>query len=192
MVRDDPAAMVASHVLAAYLDAVPLGLTARLADWLTQHVAAAAGRGVRARWQWEITMLPWIVEVCGLPELLAASRLAAEDLLAEAGFAARAMRQAPFTGWRHGVAGCRPGLLFPGSNTSDREARYIGRVGLGLPTSAIEGLLGLVGDAAQTGTGRGMPLRRSNRPPLAAWSQGVVSAGSALQLRPHLAPRLPP
>ena len=45
MVRDDPAAMVAGHVLAAYLDAVPTGLTARLADWLTQHVAAAAGRG---------------------------------------------------------------------------------------------------------------------------------------------------
>ena len=92
MVRDDPAAMVASHVLAAYLDAVPLGLTARLADWLTQHVATAAGRGVRARWQWEITMLAWIVEACGLPELLAASPSAAEDLLAETGFAARAMR----------------------------------------------------------------------------------------------------
>ena len=137
-------------------------------------------------------MLAWIGEACGLPELLAASPLAAEDLLAEAGFAARTFGRRPLLARRRGVAGCRPGLLFPGSNTSDREARYIGRVGLGLPTSAIEGLLGLVGDAAQTGTGRGMPLRRSNRPPLAAWSQGVVSAGSALQLRPHLAPRLPP
>ena len=51
MARDDPAAVVAGHVLAAYLDAVPYGFAARLADWLMQHIASTAGRGDRARWQ---------------------------------------------------------------------------------------------------------------------------------------------
>ena len=147
MSRDDLAAVVAGHVLAAYLGTVPPGLAGRLADWLAQHVAAAAGGSARARWQWEVTTLAWICEACGLPELMTAVPLAAEDLMAEAGFAARALRQAPFTVWRRGGAGCRPGLLFPGSNTSDRDARYIGRVGLGLPDSAMDGLMGLVGDA---------------------------------------------
>ena len=103
MVRDDPAAMVAGHVLAAYLDTVPTRLTAQLADWLTQHLVAAEGRGSRARWQWEIAMLAWIVEACGLPELFAAFNLTAEDLLAEVGITARAMRQAPFSSWRRGI-----------------------------------------------------------------------------------------
>ena len=88
MVRDDPAAMVAGHVLATYLDTAPAGLTARLADWLTQHLAAAVDRGSRARWQWEITMLAWVVEASGLPELFAAFPLTSEGLLAEMGITA--------------------------------------------------------------------------------------------------------
>ena len=103
MARDDMPAVVARHVLVSYLDSVLPGLANRLADWLVQHVAAAAGGGARLRWQWEVTILAWSCEACGLPELMAARPLAAEDLLAEAGFAARALRQAPFTVWRRGA-----------------------------------------------------------------------------------------
>ena len=114
MTRDDIPAVVASHVLASYLDSAPPGLVHRLADWLVQHVAAAAGGSARLRWQWEVTILAWVCEACGLPELMAARPLAAEDLLAEAGFAARALRQAPFTAWRRGACGLPAWAVLPG------------------------------------------------------------------------------
>ena len=114
MVRDYPAAMVAGHVLAAYLDTVPTRLTAQLADWLTQHLVAAEGRGSRARWQLEIAMLAWLVEACGLPELFEAFPLTAEDLLAEVGITARAMRQAPFLELEAGNWGLPAGAALPG------------------------------------------------------------------------------
>ena len=82
MVRDDPAAVVASHVLVAYLDAAPPGLVVQLADWLTQHVAPAAGRSNRARWPWEVTALAWVCEACGIPELMTAVPIVVEDLMA--------------------------------------------------------------------------------------------------------------
>ena len=116
-------------------------------------------------------MLAWIVEAIGLPELFAAFPLTAEDLLAEVGITARAMRQAPFSSWRRGVGGCRPGLLFPGSNTNEREARYIGRVGLGLPTSAIDGLMGLAEDAT-----------RARAAPEFAAARGVLAPSPAAAL----------
>ena len=68
MARDDLTAVVARHVLAAYLDAAPPGLVGRFADWLAQHVAAAAGGSARVRWQWEVTALAWVCEACGLPD----------------------------------------------------------------------------------------------------------------------------
>ena len=114
MARDDMAAAVARHVLASYLDSAPPGLVDRFADLLVQHVAAAAGGGARLRWQWEVTALAWVCEACGLPELMVARPLAADDLLAEAGFAARALRQAPFTMWRRGAAGLSAGAALPG------------------------------------------------------------------------------
>ena len=86
----------------------------------------------------------WRGYASGLPSLLTSHPPLAEDLLAESGFATRAMRQAPFTAWRRGQAGCRPKLMFPGSNTNDRDTRHISRVKFLLPDSACEGLEGLV------------------------------------------------
>ena len=95
---DTEAIAVARQVLATYLGTEPVGLAARLAEWAAQHIAAAQAGVDRTRWQWEITMLAWLCEECGLPDLLPRVPAAAENLLAEAGFAARALRQAPFTG----------------------------------------------------------------------------------------------
>ena len=100
MTCDDPATVAASHVLTSCMDLVPAGLAARLADWPQQHIALATERSDREGWQWEVTLLEWVCEACGLPELLVHAPVVAEDLMAEAGFAACAMRQAPSTGWR--------------------------------------------------------------------------------------------
>ena len=59
-------------------------------------------------------MLAWIVEACGLPELFAAFPLTAEDLLAEVGITARAMRQAPFFELEAGNWGLPAGVALPG------------------------------------------------------------------------------
>ena len=56
--------------------------------------------GGRARWQWRLTVLAWVCEYCGLPDLLLSHPVVAEDLLAEAGFTTRALKQARF----HGLA----------------------------------------------------------------------------------------
>ena len=111
---DAEAEAVARQALVSYPDTVPTGLATWLAEWIEQHIAAARGGEGRARWNWELAMLAWFCEECGLPGLLQRMPAAAEDLLAEAGFAARALRQAPSTGWVRGIDGCQPGLFSQG------------------------------------------------------------------------------
>ena len=54
----------------------------------------------------------------GDPELAA-------DLIAEAGFSAAALRQAPFRTWSGGTRGCHPGVAMPGARS--QNARAFGR-----------------------------------------------------------------
>ena len=141
---DSEATVVAAHVLSIFTPTATPALVHALAHRLCRQIQAALRGTPRARWQWSMTILAWMCEACGAPRLLAQHPAPAADLMAEAGFTARAVRQAPFTAWRHGNPGCQEGTLFPGSNANDRDARHISRVGISLPTSAIEGLDGLV------------------------------------------------
>ena len=113
--RGDPEAMaVAGHVLELFLDAAPHSMVRSFADWRFRHIALAGRRAARAIWQWGLTVLAWVCEACGIAELWLAEPAMAGELLAEAGFTARALRQAPFLDWR------RPGMVFPGSNATGR------------------------------------------------------------------------
>ena len=87
---------VAGHALPLYLDVPPPGMIRLLADWLLRHIALTRQRGPKARWQWELTVLDWVCEACGISELWLAAAAMASDLMAEAGFTARAMRQGPY------------------------------------------------------------------------------------------------
>ena len=102
------------NCVTSYMDSAPAGLAVRLAGWLQQHIALATERSDRERWQWEVTLLAWVCEACGLPALLVHAPVVAEDLMAEAGFAARALRQAPFHRLADGGTGLPSRSAFPG------------------------------------------------------------------------------
>ena len=88
------------------------------AAWLRAHVDVVTRRGGTRHWQWGLAILTWMMERCGVVELIRDQPTVANKLLAEAGFAAAARRQAPFTAWARGQDDCSPGCRLPGGEVA--------------------------------------------------------------------------
>ena len=69
-----------------------------LAGWLEEHVRATLARQQGGVWQWDATVLAWLIEQAGIAEMHGGSasdrgdRELAIDLMAEARFPAAALR----------------------------------------------------------------------------------------------------
>ena len=120
---------------------LPTNFLEEAAAWLRAHVDAVTRRGGTRHWQWSLALLTWMMERCGVIELLRDQPTVANELLAEAGFAAAARRQAPFTAWARGQEHCSPGCRLPGGEVASLvTAARLGRTCLATETGTEEAL----------------------------------------------------
>jgi hypothetical protein len=111
-------------------------------------VRATLARQQGGAWQWESTVLAWLMEQAGIAEMQAGyfgaygDRELATDLIAEAGFPAAALRQAPFRMWSGGVRGCHPGIAMPGARAQNAGA--LGRTNRAIRSEVAAALAALV------------------------------------------------
>lgn len=97
--------------------------TVALAAWLHEHVTAhMSGPRRPTTWQWDLTILGKLMEAAGIAELAGDDPGLAAALTAEAGFAARALRQLPLRDWVVGRRGFVPGVAIPGMLARDQGA----------------------------------------------------------------------
>jgi hypothetical protein len=119
-----------------------------LAGWLEEHVRTTLARQQGGAWQWEATVLAWLMEQAGISEMQVGSaggrgdRELAVDLIAEAGFPAAALRQTPFRMWSMGARGCHPGVAMPGARAQNSDA--LGCTNRTIPEDAARALADLV------------------------------------------------
>ena len=120
-----------------------------LADWAARHTRAVARGGDQVPdCQWEVLIAYWAMENAGIADLYPRSRVQAEDLVAQAGFSARAARQGPCVAWQHGRGVMRPGVRIPG-HSSARPALFT-RTALRL-TAATKSALGEAASCEERG-----------------------------------------
>jgi hypothetical protein len=108
-------------------DRLPLALGTELGLWLTLHVERYRSSilGLPLRWQWASGLTAWLLERAGIVELLARSPEDGHALIVNAGFAANATRQRPFTQWARGVRSCEPGCSFFGMRVASLPPRAL-------------------------------------------------------------------
>ena len=165
-----------------------------LAGWLEEHVRATLARQQGGVWQWEATVLAWLMEQAGIAEMLGGSatgrgdRELATDLMAEARFPAAALRQAPFRMWRMGARACHPGVAMPGARA--QNADVLGHTSRAIPEDAAAALADLVRACLPAGhdvvmrtgdeaVGAGNPVPPAGRHLVAGTAGPPVSAGAA-------------
>ena len=90
------------------------GAQAALAAWVRLHIAAHLRRGAPNSWQWGLATTAWVMEQCGIVDLVRANRQEAHAHVASLGIKAAATRSLPFSGWWTGRATAVPGASIPG------------------------------------------------------------------------------
>ena len=145
----DAVAVVRGFV-GSWQDLLPAPFVEEAAAWLQEHVEEITRRGGTRHWQWGLAVLTWMMERCGVVELLRDQPTIAGELLAEARFTAAARRQAPFTAWERGQEHCSPGCRLPGGEVASAvTATRLGRTCLQAEVGTEEAIRRLLLDAAR-------------------------------------------
>ena len=134
----------------SWQDLLPAPFVEEAAAWLQEHVEEITRRGGTRHWQWGLAVLTWMMERCGVVELLRDQPTIAGELLAEARFTAAARRQAPFTAWERGQEHCSPGCRLPGGEVASAvTATRLGRTCLQAEAGTEEAIRRLLLEAAR-------------------------------------------
>ena len=112
--------VVALALLQTYTPRPSVRSVQRLGKWLTEHILLHTRRGNRPRqWMWEYVIFLWALEEGDLHGLSTRQPEAYEDLVAQLRFPQCAREAVPFSRWRQGRSGVKPGHGYTGMNITD-------------------------------------------------------------------------
>ena len=109
-----PAAREAASAYAAQVFPLGEGQQARLAQWIQERIARMSGDKSRNFWQWDISIIAWVLHQAGIKDLAAHDRGRLSNYLVQAGLPVYITREPPFKAWQSGNGSYPAACMVPG------------------------------------------------------------------------------